>query len=119
MTISQDDLLRLRHMRDFAREVIQFANDAQQKDLDNNRMLVRAIAMSVGTIGEAASQISQEFRDQHPEIPWRDVIATRNFLYHVYWMIQNDILWKTATVSVPDLLAKLENILASEDEVGP
>jgi len=115
MNISKDDLLRLRHMRDFAREVIEFTSDATLNDLNTNLMLLRAISMSTGTIGEAASQISQEFRDLHPEIPWRDVIATRNFLYHVYWMIRNEILWKTATIDVPALLAELEKILPPEE----
>jgi uncharacterized protein with HEPN domain len=118
MNISPDDLLRLRHMRDFAREVIQFTRGAQQADLQTNRMLLRAVCMDIGTIGEAASQVSQEFRDQHPEIPWRDIIATRNFLYHVYWMIRDDILWQTAIANVPDLLAALEAILPPEGETN-
>ena len=33
-----------------------------------------AAIRSLEVIGEAASQVSAEFRDAHPEIPWRDII---------------------------------------------
>jgi uncharacterized protein with HEPN domain len=44
-------------------------------------------------IGEAATHIPQAVRDGAPEIPWRQVIATRNRLIHGYLGIDNDTLW--------------------------
>jgi len=83
MTVSDDDLLRLRHMRDASLEVLAFTTDRQQADLTQDQMLFRAVTMSTGIVGEAASQISQEFREAHPEIPWREIVGMRNYLFHV------------------------------------
>jgi uncharacterized protein with HEPN domain len=116
MNIGDDDLLRLRHMQDYAREVVEFTSDAKRDALDTNRVLLRAITMSIGIIGEAASQVSHEFREQHPSIPWREIIGMRNFLFHVYFMINNEILWNTATISIPELLAELDAVLPTDPD---
>lgn len=118
MSVSNDDLLRLRHMRDYAKEVTEFTAEATREDIETNRLLLRALMMSIGIIGEAASQISLEFRESHADIPWREIIGMRNFLFHVYFMINYDILWNTATVSIPELLAALEAAIPPDQEVS-
>ncbi|BBE11054.1 hypothetical protein HH1059_12540 [Halorhodospira halochloris] len=65
-------------------------------------------------IGEAATHISDEVRDEHPEIPWRMIIATRNRLIHGYLGIDDDTLWSIIQDDVPRLLPQLK---ALKDEV--
>jgi uncharacterized protein with HEPN domain len=119
MGIPERDLLRLLHMRDYAREVIAFTSGATRPDLDTNRVLLRALEMSVGIIGEAVSQISPGFQEAHAQIPWEKIIGMRNFLFHAYFMVKNDILWDTATTSVPALLAEVEKILPRDEGRTP
>jgi len=49
-------------------------------------------------------------RAQHPGVPWRQVIATRNRLIHGYLGIDNDTLWSIITSDVPALLDVLRLI---------
>lgn len=63
--------------------------------------------MSIGIIGEAASNISSATRAKYPNVPWRNIRAMRNFLFHGYFEIDADVLWQTATVSVPELRQQL------------
>jgi uncharacterized protein with HEPN domain len=116
MSAVDPDLLRLQHMLDYAREVVTFTAQASRTDLDTNLMLLRALSMSTGVIGEAASHLSESFRDAHPEIPWRKITTMRNFLFHEYFRVDPDILWNTATISVPELIPQLEALLAQADE---
>ena len=44
-------------------------------------------------IGEAATHVPQAVRDSASEIPWRQVVATRNRLIHGYLGTDNDTLW--------------------------
>jgi uncharacterized protein with HEPN domain len=37
--------------------------------------------------------VPTDVREQHPDISWRQVIATRNRLIHGYLGIDNDTLW--------------------------
>ncbi len=104
--------VRLNHMLDAAREVIVFTSGRSRADLDSDQMLLRALSMSTGIIGEAASHLSDEVKEKYPEIPWRQIIGMRNFLFHEYFRVDPDILWDTATKAVPPLIPQLEQILA-------
>ncbi len=43
-----------------------------------------------------------------PEIPWSDIMGMRNRLVHGYFNINIEIVWKTVTVELPQLLPVLE-----------
>jgi len=86
------DLIRIQHMRDYAQGVIQLSESRARADLDSDVSLAWALTFGIGTIGEAASRVSQETRQKYPQIDWRPAIATRNFLFHGYDAIDYDIL---------------------------
>jgi uncharacterized protein with HEPN domain len=65
-----EDAVRLRHMRDAARDAISFARGRKRAELDTDRQLLYAILMGIGIVGEAAAKVSTEIRERHPEIPW-------------------------------------------------
>ena len=53
----QDDVTRLRHMRDAAKEALAFVEESERSDLDTNRQLVLALSKSIEIVGEAASRM--------------------------------------------------------------
>lgn len=61
-------------------------------------------------IGEAATHIPNEVRAAHADIPWRQIIATRNRLIHGYLGIDDDTLWSIIQDDVPALLAALRRL---------
>lgn len=75
--------------------------------MDRDEQLQVALVRAIEILGEAASKLSQDFRDEHSEIPWTLIIGMRNRLVHAYFDVDNDILWTTATVSLPELTIKL------------
>ncbi len=76
-------------------------------------MLRRALVNALQEIGEAASRVSAAGRDRVPGLPWRDVIAMRNVLVHVYWGIDLDVLWRTAAEDAPRLITLVEPVVQS------
>ena len=66
----RDDLIRMRHMLDAAKEALSFAKNKSRGDLDSDRMLVLSIVKSIEIIGEAASKVTQETRETYTELPW-------------------------------------------------
>ena len=107
----RDDLIRLRHMADAAREALSFAKGRTRADLQTDRMLVLSLVKEIEIIGEAASKISEETRDLLPDIPWPDLTGMRHRLIHAYFDINVEVVWQTIVQDVPSLLSLLERTL--------
>jgi uncharacterized protein with HEPN domain len=73
-----DDLIRLRHIRDYAAEAIAMSAGKDRDDLGDNRMLELALVRLMEIIGEAAGRVTPATRAKLPDIPWSDVVAMRN-----------------------------------------
>lgn len=110
----RDDFIRVRHMLDSAKEAASFIKDRKRSDLDKDRMLVLSLIKSIEIMGEAASKVTKESRDDHPEIPWLNIIGMRNRLIHVYFDIDLDRVWDTITDDLPPVITLLEKIVQDE-----
>ena len=110
------DLAYLWDMRAAAREVTEFVRGVSESQYAANRMLQRAVERGVEIIGEAASHISETFRDAHPEIPWKSIIGQRNVLAHDYGEILVEKIHRVAVNRIPELLAQLETLLPPDEK---
>ena len=70
-----------------------------------------AVVRGLEIIGEAASKVSQAYRNDHPELPWRDMIDMRNKVIHEYLSVEYSVVWKTATEDLPLLKRQIESVL--------
>lgn len=109
--MQREDQVRLRHMRDAAREAVSFVEGRERADLDRDRQLLLAVVMSIGIVGEAAARVSAATREQHPAIPWSVIVGMRNRLVHAYFDIDTTIVWATVTEDLPGLISSLEDVL--------
>lgn len=109
------DRIRLRHMLDAAREARAFADGKSREALDEDRGLVLILLQLITTIGEAATKVSPESRAQYSTIPWALITGMRNRLIHAYYDVNLDIVWRTVTQRLPELIDQLETILTTED----
>ena len=81
-----------------------------------NNQLRYAVERQLIVFGEAARHVSNELKEQHPDIPWMQIIGQRNVLAHDYGEILVERVWLTATKNLPELLAFLEQITPQRDE---
>ena len=107
-----DDRNRILHMIEAAEAVQDFIAGRTRADIDTDRMLLFAIVRAVEIIGEAASKISPETRSAGGDVPWLQIVATRNRLVHGYFDIDHGIVWKTATEEIPTLWSQLRPLVA-------
>ena len=108
--MTNDDLIRLRHMFESAKEAQSYLVGRQRADLDHDRMLVHALVRCIEIIGEAAARVSPQCRSETSSIPWSDLVAMRNRLIHAYFDINLDLVWHTIVDDLPPLIAVLEEV---------
>ena len=94
----------------FAEKVQRYTQNFDQEAFINSEVYYDATLRNLELIGEAATNIPQDIKTNHPEIPWRQIIATRNRIIHGYLGIDNDIIWSIITEELPSLITNLKNL---------
>ena len=97
-----------------ARKAAKFAQGLTYEQFVQSDLHQNAIFKVLEIIGEAASRISDDTREAHPEIPWPDVVGLRNRIVHAYFEIDLDVIWNIVTGDIPGLIAELERIAPQE-----
>ena len=73
-----------------------------------------AAALCILQIGELVGKLTDEFREQHPAVPWRQIKAMRNIVAHSYGTIDPEVTWEVMTEDIPALKSYCSNILTVE-----
>ena len=66
---------------------------------------------NVEVIGEAANMLTRHFRNEHTQLPWRQIIGMRHVLVHGYSNVSDEDLWLTATSEINALRKQVEQYL--------
>lgn len=77
-----------------------------------------AVMRLIQIIGEAARKVSDEYQEEHPEIPWRLVIGMRNRLVHEYFRIIPEKVWEVVEKDIPGLISHLEPLVPPVEPAG-
>ena len=112
----------IRDYRDYLEDMLEHAGKARafvgtmawpefQDDEKTRFATIRAIEI----IGEAARHVPADIQTRFPDIPWQRIIGMRNILAHDYVGTNPRVIYDTATLFVPDLIAKLTVIVAELD----
>ncbi|MBN1667921.1 MAG: DUF86 domain-containing protein [Anaerolineales bacterium] len=115
MPVSRRDLSYIWDMRSAAQEILEFMQGVSLAEFERNNQLRYAVERQLMVIGEAARHVSDAFQEQHPEIPWLQIIGQRNVLAHDYGEILVERVWLTATKSLPELLIGLDQIIPNQE----
>ena len=62
-------------------------------------------------IGEASRSLSEDLKDQHPTIPWSQIVGMRNILVHAYFGIDTDLVWEVVERDLAALKRTVEEML--------
>ncbi len=97
------DIDRLRHIDECIGHVMNFLQGKTFEDMKNDVMCYHAVVYNIMIIGEAANLLTKEFREEHPEVPWREIVDMRNVLVHGYFTTSALFIWETYTKDLPPL----------------
>ena len=98
--IQEDLLFIVEHMRDVDLE------ELASYELLQDSMLFRLIQIS-----ESAKQLSDDYKTQHPSVPWTAIYGLRNRIVHDYGSVDLTIVYNTLKTDIPELLRILETEL--------
>lgn len=110
----KDDAVYLDDIVEAAEHINNFLVGMDREQFMQSELLRSAVVQKLTIIGEAASRLSDEFRERHLEIPWAQIVGLRNVAVHYYSGIRWEDVWIAVTIEAPTLGQQIEHILAEE-----
>lgn len=111
----RDPRERLRDMLDAIARIRKYATRGRQA-FEADELIQTHFVHHLQIIGEAAANLPEDLRQQHPNVPWAEIVAMRHILVHQYFRIDLDIVWGIVDRDLPGLETKLETTLARLNE---
>ncbi|WP_409967406.1 DUF86 domain-containing protein [Bengtsoniella intestinalis] len=120
MTHLNRDLSILQHMVDYCNQIDEtVAHFGNAYDTFANSAVYRnATALCILQIGELVGKLTEEFKTQHPAIPWKQIKAMRNIVAHSYGTVDPETTWEIIIDDIPSLRRFCCSIINSEGSYG-
>jgi uncharacterized protein with HEPN domain len=109
----RDDRSTLEQMLDTATRLRALARARTRAAFETDEVAQLALLHLIQRLGEGASRLSADFRADHPEFPWAEMIGMRNRIVHGYDDVDPNIVWRVSSEDIEPVVAALERALAN------
>lgn len=111
MSEFRDDLLYIGDISGSVKAIEIYIEDMGYDDFINDRKTYSATIRELEIIGEAVSKLSDELKEQYPNVLWQQIKSFRNKLIHEYFGIDYKIVWDVVKNELPILKSQIVDIL--------
>jgi uncharacterized protein with HEPN domain len=108
--MKKDPLVFVAHIQECIQDINTYTTGMDFETFLNNKMAQDAVVIKFEIIGEAAKNISTEFRELHANIPWKKMAGLRDKLIHQYMGVDLIAIWTTIEEVLPKLKSDLDKL---------
>lgn len=112
---AKGDRLRLAHILESIELISRWLDGVDKDRFLKSELLQEAVIRRLEVIGEAAKHVSSQLKEQHPEVPWKEMSGMRDVLIHEYFGVDLEQVWETATKDVPEVARQIRTIFQKID----
>lgn len=87
------DVIRITHILEAISEIEKYCNDVTFQEFMNDSQKRFATIKQLEIIGEACGRITSTFKEQCPQIEWKQLTAFRNISVHEYFAVDLKIVF--------------------------
>jgi len=109
----KSDQVYLKHILEATNRINEYVGNLSREDFAKDYLKFDATTRQIMILGEAVTNISDDFIESHPTIPWHKIVGMRNRLIHEYFGVDPDIVWETVRVDVQELKKFVEPLVKS------
>lgn len=105
------DNVHLRRMLDAIEQLERYTRGMSESEFSSRPMVQDAVARQVDIVSEAARQVSSEFQDMHPKLPWAKTIGIHNRIVGEDFKLNLAVVWNTVQDDLPLLKHTIRKLL--------
>ena len=94
------DKSRLEHILQAIERIRRYTKGKTFDDFIADDMMYYAVVKNIEILGEASNMLTEEFREAHPNTPWKQVNGMRNYIVHEYFQVDNNVVWDVITTDL-------------------
>lgn len=107
----RDASLLLQDMREAMQKIASYTEGMDFDAFLADTKTCDAVVRNVEIIGEACKQLPETYKEDHPQMPWAQMVGMRNRIVHDYTGVDLGIIWHVVTDSLPALADEIANLL--------
>jgi len=110
----KSDRERLLDIKEAIERILRYSDQGKQ-EFESSELLQTWVVHNLQIVGEAARRLSDSLKEQHAEVPWKEIVAMRNILVHDYFAVDVDEIWNVVERDLPELKNKIDSVLESDN----
>src|SRR5689334_24998310 len=99
--------LLIADMIESGQKIMTYTEGLTYQEFLSDSKTIDAVIRNFEIIGEAANRLTEEFKEQHPEVEWHRIRGFRNRIVHDYSGVDYEIVWQIKETFLPQTIEKL------------
>jgi len=91
-------------------DILSFTEGISYTEFVGDKRTVNAVVRSLEVIGEATKKLPISFRNNYPNMPWKQMAGMRDKLIHEYFGVDKEMLWQVIQRHIPNILPLIKEI---------
>ncbi len=100
---------RIEDIRLCCKKVLRYTAGMSRETLAADELVTDAVLRNIEIIGEATKNLPDDARARMPGIEWKKIAGMRDWLSHVYYRVDPDIVWDVVETKIPELLRAIQS----------
>lgn len=105
----KDDNYYIQKIRKDLEFMVVHMQNVNIEDLNADEVLLDSMLFRMIQISENAKKLSEKYKENNCDIPWKAMSGFRNRIVHDYGNVDLDIVYETLKNDIPDILEKLSD----------
>lgn len=95
--------------------VVEHMKKVDIEELNRNEVLLDSMLFRMIQISENSKRLTNQYREEHADIPWYALYGMRNRIVHDYGSVDLNIIYSTLKDDIPEMLVMIQNLFANTE----
>ncbi|MBX3163522.1 MAG: DUF86 domain-containing protein [Bacteroidetes bacterium] len=106
----KDNSIYIAHILERAEKILSYTQGMTETSFLKDDKTQSAVIRELEVIGEVTKKLSDDFKNQYPDIPWKIMAGMRDVLIHDYEGVNPFRVWDTIINNIPQLITDLKKL---------